>query len=591
MIRFIVVIVLCCLAWEVSAQEAEIRKSADVIVVRGKSYYLHTVQAGQTLYSICKAYGVGVDEVRALNDKKDDGLSLYEVLKIPFAETFVQQDDKYYYHRAEKGETLYSIARLYKIKPKRLLKHNEEYAHNEPLSVGAVVRLPLNEIDLAVVRSRVNEVVRPADSVEEESAEKKDGEGGRVEIGTGNAGITVPVVRDTLPVGDYRGMVEEDSRGMPDYISEVVMPADPFVKVAVLLPFSAREYPHYIDTLGKYQTVTLSSRSEQFIGFYEGILLAVDSLKNRGYKIDLHVYDTERNSDKMVMLAGEIDRLKPDLILGPVYGSVYKTFVNSLNNKHIPVVYPLSSRTENFEDYPNFVQVNSTFEVLAEEMILWLREQQAFSNIVYIDLKGDGGEGMNEKIDFRDRLHEAGGVKFFHWVVDRIPLDSLRTLLLPDRENILVLPETKEADVSKILPLLSALTDGYPITVLGLPEWQAFTSIDHETYYKLNTKLFTYSYVDYASEPARNFSENYRKYFHTEPGTLVYKAFDMGMYFIELAAKYRDRTLEALEYADLKTGSSSFRFRKMRNGMGKENFGTFIVNYNKHYQLKIENWK
>ncbi len=45
MIRFIVVIVLCCLAWEVSAQEAEIRKAADVIVVRGKSYYLHTVQA------------------------------------------------------------------------------------------------------------------------------------------------------------------------------------------------------------------------------------------------------------------------------------------------------------------------------------------------------------------------------------------------------------------------------------------------------------------------------------------------------------------------------------------------------------------
>ena len=50
MIRFIVVIVLCCLAWEVSAQEAEIRKSADVIVVRGKSYYLASGEGGPTFY-------------------------------------------------------------------------------------------------------------------------------------------------------------------------------------------------------------------------------------------------------------------------------------------------------------------------------------------------------------------------------------------------------------------------------------------------------------------------------------------------------------------------------------------------------------
>ena len=42
--------------------------------------------------------------------------------------------------------------------------------------------------------------------------------------------------------------------------------------------------------------------------------------------------------------------------------------------------------------------------------------------------------------------------------------------------------------------------------VIGLPssaspEWQAFTSVDHETYFKLNTKIFTYSYVDNTTEP------------------------------------------------------------------------------------------
>lgn len=592
MVRFILVIFLSCLSAVVSAQGEAIQKSTDIIVLRGKSYYLHTVQPGQTLFSICKAYGVGVDEVKALNDKKDNNLSLYEVLKIPFVETFVQQDGKYYYHKVAQGETIYSIARLYDIKPKRLLKYNESYSHNEPLSIGAVVRLPLNEIDFSKIKKK-NEIIPDESALSSGDGipvleKQTDGE---ILIQSGQDSGAEGIVRDTLPISSYETLDRQGSKEMPDYISEVVMPADPYVKVAVLLPFSAQYYPRYLDSLGVYQSVNLSARSEQFISFYEGILLAVDSLKNLGYKIDLHVFDTERSSDKMYVIAGELNHLGPDLIIGPVYGSVYKMLENYLENKNIPVLYPLSSRTENFGEYPNFIQVNSTFEVLAGEMLCWLREQQALANIIHINLRGTEETDLEEKNKFREQLRTLEPIHFFNWNIDEVPLDSLRTLLLPDRENILILPVTKEADVSKILPLLSALTDGYQITVLGLPEWQTFTSVDHETYYKLNTKLFTYSYVDYASESARILADNYRKYFNTEPGTLVYKAFDLGMYFIELAARYRDRSLEALEYFDRTVGSSNFRFRKMKNGNGKENQGTFIVNYSSEYQLKIENWR
>ena len=51
----------------VGAQEIKIEKSTEKIVYQGKSYYLHTVKAKETLFSICKAYGVSVDEVKILN--------------------------------------------------------------------------------------------------------------------------------------------------------------------------------------------------------------------------------------------------------------------------------------------------------------------------------------------------------------------------------------------------------------------------------------------------------------------------------------------------------------------------------------------
>lgn len=397
------------------------------------------------------------------------------------------------------------------------------------------------------------------------------------------------VVKDTLPVGAGKMVVQDAKQGVSDYLAGGVMSADPFVKIALLLPFSAKEYPLYLDSLGGVQTVTISARVEQFLDFYEGVLLAVDSLKNQGYKIDLHVYDTERNPEKMVVLAKELDYLRPDLIIGPVYGSVYKAVLDNLENKHIPVVYPLSSRSEGFGRYPNFIQVNASFGAVAEKMMQWLDVQRYQANMVYINLVGTEDADWMEKRAFREQLKLREGIQFFNWRLDQIMLDSLRTMLLPDRENILILPVSKEADVSKVLPLISALADSYQITVLGLPEWQTFTSVDHETFYKLNTKLFSYSYVDYQSPEAVAFADKFRKYFSTEPGSLVFKAFDMGLYFIGLAAKYRDKTLEALEYDDRATSFSRFRFNKIKNGEGKENHGFYIVNFGSDYRLKIEN--
>ncbi len=596
MLKLLFLFLLLWSCGQVLGQGTAVTKSNDIVVIRGKSYYLHTVQPGQTLYSICKAYGANIDEVKSLNDKKDNALSLYEVLKVPYTDPFVQQDDKFYYHKVLKGETFYSIARLYKIKPKRLLKFNEGYAQNQPLAVGAVVKLPLAEIDLSVLGEEEIEAsvgkkqeIRPERPVQNETVKKVE-----------EASVT-DILQDALMQKNEKTEQEPeketttvigatDKMEIPDYISEVVMPVDPFVKVALLLPFSAKDYPVFVDTLVEKMPVQISARSEQFISFYEGVLLAVDSLKNQGYKVNLKVFDTERSAEKMYTMVDEIDRFHPDLIIGPVYGSVYKALMDDLTNKNIPVIYPLSSRSEEFGVYPDFIQVNPSMKALTVAMSDWLREEAEEANLVCLNLTGNevSHSDLEDIRLFKEYMHRIGSMNFYDWNTSAVPLDGLRLQLLPDRENIIILPTTKEAEVSKILPVLSALTDGYRITVVGFPEWQAFTSVDHETYFKLNTKIFTYSYVDNTTEPAKRFALKYRKYFYTEPNNLAYKAFDMSLYFIELAAKYRDRTLDALEFYPRNGDFSRFYFQKMEGQAGKENQGFYIVNFGSDYRLKIE---
>lgn len=596
MLKLLFLFLLLWSCGQVLGQGTAVTKSNDIVVIRGKSYYLHTVQPGQTLYSICKAYGANIDEVKSLNDKKDNALSLYEVLKVPYTDPFVQQDDKFYYHKVLKGETFYSIARLYKIKPKRLLKFNEGYAQNQPLAVGAVVKLPLAEIDLSVLGEEEIEAsvgkkqeIRPERPVRNESVKKVE-EASVTDI-LQNALMQKNEKTEQEPEKETTTVIgATDKMEIPDYISEVVMPVDPFVKVALLLPFSAKDYPVFVDTLVEKMPVQISARSEQFISFYEGVLLAVDSLKNQGYKVNLKVFDTERSAEKMYTMVDEIDRFHPDLIIGPVYGSVYKALMDDLTNKNISVIYPLSSRSEEFGVYPDFIQVNPSMKALTVAMSDWLREEAEEANLVCLNLTGNevSHSDLEDIRLFKEYMHRIGSMNFYDWNTSAVPLDGLRLQLLPDRENIIILPTTKEAEVSKILPVLSALTDGYRITVVGFPEWQAFTSVDHETYFKLNTKIFTYSYVDNTTEPAKRFALKYRKYFYTEPNNLAYKAFDMSLYFIELAAKYRDRTLDALEFYPRNGDFSRFYFQKMEGQAGKENQGFYIVNFGSDYRLKIE---
>lgn len=579
MIKLGGVFLILLLSWQVSAQQAEVKKSKDIVVIKGQSYYLHVVDEGQTLYSISKAYGVDVNTIRELNGKPDNSLTMFEVLKVPYVEPYVEKDDTYYYHKVEKGETLYSISRRFGIKVKRILKENEQYV-TAPLSIGAVVKLPLREID----RNRLEEQEKAVEHTEGKKEEKEQAE----------TTVTVAAVGETA---------DSLKPGIPFSEENTAIPDNKYVKAALLLPLFVQENlgrnrdAEIVDTLTlRKPQIHILHKSELFLAFYEGILLAVDSLKNAGYKVELHVFDTEKNTEKMYGIAAQINELNPDIIIGPVYGSEYRILAESLINRNIPVVYPLSSRKENLERYPNFIQVNPSSQTLEESMSDWITAQRDSAHIICI--RPGGEDGMEEQLTeatekkwFTRALDSLGQTGFYKWNFEEEQLEALKLLLSPDTENIIVLPTSKEADVSKILPVLAALADVYRITVVGFQDWQNFTSVDHENFYKLNVKLFTYSYMDGYSEEAAVFANNYRTYFSTEPHTLAAKAYDIGLYFIPLAAKYGNNTLRAIGETDKSGRFSAFRFRQLFPGGGWENRGVYIVNYGSDYKNRISLWE
>ena len=116
-----------------------IEKSTTKVFINGTKYYIHAVEAGETLYALSKTYAVSEELIRQHNPSTADGLKAGEKLRIPVVEELPaaapmeqprsKADEKklkktFATHYVAQGETLYAIARRYEIAVKTIIEDN-----------------------------------------------------------------------------------------------------------------------------------------------------------------------------------------------------------------------------------------------------------------------------------------------------------------------------------------------------------------------------------------------------------------------------------------------------------------------------------
>ncbi len=148
---------------QLRAQEVDVSRSQVIEVIDGRKYYIHEIKPGQTVYSISKAYNITPDEIYKFNPDAKDLIKPSQMLKIPVwlvereqkhqqegeaaakesreTESTEAAESKVSIHRVEKGETLYSIARKYNVRPEAIKDLNPEIV--DILSPGQEVKVPV----------------------------------------------------------------------------------------------------------------------------------------------------------------------------------------------------------------------------------------------------------------------------------------------------------------------------------------------------------------------------------------------------------------------------------------------------------------
>jgi len=622
------------------AQEAEtttkVKISTDKVRIDGKQYYIHIVQQGETLFSISKAYNVSQIEIAMENPDIYLGLQVDQALKIPVKGQEVMpggEDENYIYHVVRRRETLMSLTRKYDV------KLHEIYAANpgmeEDINVNQVVLIPkkristIGQIDKDSDRFIYHEVkpregffsLRRQYGVSEEVIRKFNPELGEdgLKLGTilripkdpsDTSPLPEPKHHETVVVIDEMAEYEAPATVTPTVVCDTFQYnrwRDVY-NVALLLPFTQMVEIQPSDTLNGDLGGSLteqvrsggreriSPQTANFLNFYQGVLIALDTLKDMGISINLHVYDTERSADKARQLTLEKGMQDAHLIIGPAYTECLQPIAEFALEHRIPIVSPLSRNNYLLERNPYLFQANPSFMTQLQEFVNII-DFCGGQNIVLVHEADTTNRAMIES--FKDmitqRIGSCPSSRLIHFKeVSYRPgspapdvQERISHSLALDRENLILVPTNNEAFVSDLLGNLQALSTiyKYPISTYGFPSWQRFRNVQVDYFYQLQLHLFTPFFVSYSDPHVKSFITKYRDAFRAEPTQYAYQGYDVMLYFLTAMKNYGIDFQFCISNHKQNLLQSKFNFNQQNSLTGFENSAVHMIHYTKNYEI------
>ncbi|RLD68949.1 MAG: hypothetical protein DRI95_01575 [Bacteroidetes bacterium] len=596
-----------------SQENGSIKKSDKQIFILGKKYYLHKVKRGQTLYSLSNTYKVSIQQIISENSALlSGGLQKGMEIKIPVVENIPEQNsdskNNFIYHTVQIEETLYSLKNKYLVSKEEILKNNPEIK-DDKIKVGQVLKIPKvnNKSDISQGDYYFHKV-KPSETlfslsqqyrVKMESIKRLNPE---IINGVLILGQTLKI-----PKGNYSSMetlvIDHNNTEEPKYYDydplyfeeAGTIPCDEFqynrfvkFKVALMLPLFINENNSASITKGKYY-----EKTEKFYELYQGLLVAINKLKKSGISLELYVYDTEGNSDKVQKILNTSELENVDLIIGPVYSKNFRLAANFAHNHKINIVSPVPQNFNKLVKTNPFIFVTNPS---LETKVTNLSNQMANSYDRSIIVIHNGTSEEKKTIElFKDRLvktfasYENINEIVFKQVDYKISgINGVLDALSVGLDNIVLIPSSDEAFISDIVTRLSYNKNRYKITVYGMKSWESFRNIQIEYLANLNCHYGTTSYIDYNNKTVKNFIYQYRNTFNSEPGLYSYLGYDITYYFLNVMKKYGKHFQFCLPSdPNLKKNGLmySFNFQRITPLSGFENNWLNIIKIDKNYNL------
>ena len=569
------------------------------------SYFLHTITKGQSLYSIASMYNVTTADIIKLNPGSSEQIKAGERLKIPQKNAGSGQQT---FHTIQAGETLYKLTQRYGVTAQHICKANPGLSA-ENFRIGQVIVIPaqtesseetiINEVKSAGAVSSASTPLKPK-CRDMHRVERKE----TIYSISRLYGITEaeliaanPELRtEKLKKGKFlcipytsagNNQKEQEQPVSPPTIptdnelfdkSKKENPKIATIKAAVMLPF---------------MTDGSGNRDEQtrMVEYYEGFLMAVDSLKEKGVSIDIYTYDTYNNTSSVKSILAKDEMKNMNIIFGPAYPEQVKPVADFAKKNNIRLVIPFTSKGNEVFNNPSIYQINTPQSYLYSEVYEHFTRKFTNANVIFLDAE----DGDKDKADFIKGLKEelkGKHIPFTELKGEAITPESLKGAMNATLDNVFIPTSGTNIALIKLLPqLIVTLRDNpdYRMQLFGYPEWQTYTNDHLASFYELDTYFYSSFYTNNLFPEAIRFSSAYRKWYSKDMSNTFPKygmlGFDTGYFFLKGLSQYGSNLEDKLNKVTVTPIQTGFKFERVNNWGGFINRKVFFVHFTKNYEL------
>ncbi|MBQ8009645.1 MAG: LysM peptidoglycan-binding domain-containing protein [Bacteroidaceae bacterium] len=575
-----------------------------------QTYIIHTITKGQSLYSIANMYNTTVDAIVKLNPGSEQVIVEGKQLKVPRPDKVTDEGT---FHTILQGETLYGLSQKYKVSVKAILDANPGL-NEKNFRYGQVVNIPKADGSSTPTPVATDQPQQTAVQPQQpsgiqgpvQSRCKEMHKVARKETVFSIArmyGITEQELLDANPeIKDAKKLKKGKLLCIPypkiqeaEKQKEVKEPTNSelfeqnrkadhnisMIKAALVLPFIAE---------GKGNT-----ESERMVEYYQGFLMAVDSLKRTGTSIDLYTYDSGSTVASVNAILAKPEMKNMDIIFGPLYTEQIKPMAEFANKNHIRLVIPFTSRDNTVYRNPDIYQINTPQSYLYSEVYDHFTRQFPKSHVIFLNAK----TGTEDKADFINGLREELKSKQipFTNLDESATSEQMQAALQKDRANVFIPTSGSNTVLIKTLPQLSAMVNDSiykekihaEVHLFGYPEWQTYTKDHLSAFFELDTYFYTSFYTNNLLAAPRNFTSSFRRWYGKDMEERYPKygmlGFDTGFFFLKGLSRYGsalEKNLDKLNLTPIQTG---FKFDRVNNWGGFINKKVFFVRFSPKYEL------
>lgn len=579
---------------------------------------IHTVVQGETLYSISRRYGQTVAELLELNPAAANlqpGMELKVKSELPADRISYERsapvEEGFIEHNIAPGETLYRLTRQYGVTAERLVELNPELSGT--FRIGTKVRIP-------VVRKNNNGEVMVrylagAGDTPQLIAERFGMDPAEVIRLNPNLAARDVLPNDTLflvpsgllmtaaaaPAGTSQLSISDCEQLLYSQQHRTQL------SMALLLPlsvdanmaginstFTDRQFPINAptdtlpaasDPVAQGTGMVFTGNSENFIHFYEGVLLAVDSLERAGIGVSLRVVDTDRYRGRMQQLISDGHLKEVDLIIGPVQPSDQREIADYAARNQIYMISPLSASDELTRSNPYYFQINPTREIINRNSADYLVQQYKGSNFIMLQMgNSPSAEESALAASVRENLRKSGGQTLKVCEFNRVGINGLTAMLNPAGKNVIILASANEAEVSVGVSNIHTIASQYDLILIGTNRFAQFESINQEYYHRGRLEFLAPYFPEYGQPVTRSFVHQFRAHFKTEPNQFSIQGFDTSFFFLKMVSQFGRQLHKCLDCGQPDLVQGKYKFVKLPQG-GYLNEGLKVVSYGRDYKV------